>query len=329
MLTVENITFSYQKHPVLEDVSFDHLEGKHLAIMGESGSGKSTLLKAIYGLLHLDEGAILWNGDEVLGPNFNLVPGEKTMKYVSQDFDLMPFTNVSENVGEHLSVFDREHHHDRIQELLDIVGLQDFANTKVKSLSGGQQQRVALARALAQEPELLLLDEPFSSIDQFKKNELRHRLFPYLKAKGVTVITATHDPEDVLPFSDDIIVLRNGQKIAFGNTTVLYKNPREKYIATLFGQVNALPIGLLKEYAKQDQTILVYPHEFEISASSGVEVTVKKSFFRGSHYLTEGLAENGQTVLFQSKKRIDSDILVYLNIPLELVNLRLSNLARS
>lgn len=325
MLTVENVTFSYEQQSVLQHVSFSLEKGKHLAIMGESGSGKSTLLKAIYGLLQLNEGTIIWSDKKVLGPNFNLIPGEKTMKYVSQDFDLMPFTSVNENVGEHLSVFEKEHHNDRIQELLHLVGLEQYSKTKVKNLSGGQQQRVALARALAQEPELLLLDEPFSSIDQFKKSELRHELFPYLKAKKITIITATHDPEDVLPFSDEVVVLQHGQKIVHEQTLSLYLNPKEKYIATLFGQVNEISIRLLKEYAKQDQTILIYPHEFEISSKSGVEVTVKRVFFKGDHYLMKGMAENGQAIYFQSKKKIDVGILVYLNIPLDLVNLRLKN----
>lgn len=323
MLEVENITFSYQEKTVLNQVSFSLEKGRHLAIMGESGSGKSTLLKALFGHLQLQQGSIRWNDRKLLGPNFNIIPGEHAMKYVSQNFDLMPFTTVSENVGKYLSVFEMEHHESRIAELLQTVGLEDFAPVKVKNLSGGQQQRVALARALAQEPEILLLDEPFSSIDQFKKNELRHRLFPYLKAKGITIITATHDPEDVLPFADEVLILREGDKYVHQDTLTLYRNPKNKYVASLFGQINELPIKLLKEYAEQDQPILVYPHEFEISKGSGVEVTVKRYFFKGSHYLMEGVAENGQSILFHNKKRLDPGVLVFLNIPLGMVNLRL------
>ena len=169
MLKVQINAFDYDGRLILEDIAFQINKGGHIALMGESGSGKSTLLKLIYGLLHLDDGSIYWGEKQALGPNYNLVPGESYMKYLSQDFDLMPFTSVTENIAQHLSVFEPETHQSRIDELLTLIGMQDFAHEKVKNLSGGQKQRVALAQALAQEPELLLLDEPFGHIDQFKK----------------------------------------------------------------------------------------------------------------------------------------------------------------
>ncbi|UJH69186.1 ABC transporter ATP-binding protein [Allomuricauda sp. SCSIO 65647] len=325
MLNVENISFSYQKEPVLKNIDFSLEKGTHLAIIGESGSGKSTLLKAIYGLLQLDAGSVHWNSAKVLGPNFNLIPGENYMKYVSQDFDLMPFTTVFENVAEHLSVFEMDTHQPRVDELLNTVSMTAFANAKVKDLSGGQKQRVALAKALAQESDILLLDEPFSSIDQFKKYELRHKLFPYLKERGVTIITATHDPEDVLAFADEVLVLKDGVQIAHEPTQRLYDKPKEKYVASLFGQVNELPIKLLKEYAETDAKILVYPHEFQISKESGVEVYVIKSHFKGSTYLIEGVTDNGQHIFFSNSHALKAHVKVFLNIPLPLVNKRMIN----
>lgn len=323
MLLLENIVFSYANSPVLKDVSFSLENGKHLAIMGESGSGKSTLLKAIYGLLDLDSGSIHWGGKKVLGPNFQLIPGEAQMKYVAQDFDLMPFTSVTENIAKHLSILESESHEARVNELLNLVGLTEYAQVKTKNLSGGQQQRVALAKALAQEPELLLLDEPFSSIDQFKKNELRRQLFPYLKAKKISVVTATHDSEDVLSYADEILVLREGTIITHKDTHALFQNPGEKYVATLFEHVNEISLRVLKEYAGENHTILVYPHEFELSAKSGVEVTVKRCFFKGGHYLVDGVSDLGHSILFHSKKKLDQGVLVYLNVPLQLVNSRI------
>jgi len=323
MLTVDSISYAYKNDTVLSNVSLKLEQGQHLAIMGESGSGKSTLLKAVFGLLDIEQGSIFWKGEKLLGPNYHLVPGESFMKYVSQDFDLMPFTTVAENIGEHLSVFEQDIHESRIQELLQLIGLEQFANEMVKNLSGGQKQRVALARALAQEPEVLLLDEPFSNIDQFKKNELRYRLFPHLKEKGITVLTATHDSNDVLSFADAILVLKDGKTEALQNTRQLFKNPKNKYVASLFGVVNELPITEIKEYAELDATILIYPHEFEVSTKSGLEVYVVNNHFKGNYYLIEGVSENGKTIFFSHKKSLKAHTKVYLNVSLQLVNARL------
>ena len=323
MLNVDAISFYYQDKAVLRDISLTLDQGKHLAIMGESGSGKSTLLKAIYGLIELKKGAIHWKNIEVLGPSYNLVPGEKYMKYVAQDFDLMPFTTVSENIAEYLSAFEMDTHKARIEELLSVIEMQDYAAIKVKNLSGGQQQRVALARALAQEPEVLLFDEPFSSIDQFKKTELRYKLFPYLKEKGITVINATHDPNDVLAFADETIVIKDGIILAHEATYELYQNPKEKYIASLFDVVNQIPVSLLKEYSSSDKVILVYPHEFEISKDSGFEVFVVNNHFKGSHYLIEGVSNTGLSVFFTNRYALKANIQVFLNVSLQLINRRL------
>lgn len=323
MLDVHIPSFSYQDKPILEDISFQVAKGEHLALMGESGSGKSTLLKIIYGLLHVENGTVFWGEKEALGPNFNLVPGESYMKYLSQDFDLMPYITVEENIGQHLSVFERETHQSRIQELLELIELEAYAKTKVKNLSGGQQQRVALARVLAQEPELLLLDEPFGHIDNFKRNSLRRNLFPYLREKEITVLTASHDPNDVLPFAENTIVLEKGRIVANKKTKKLYKNPPNYYTASLFGEVNSLPIKLLKSYAKIDKSVLVYPHEFQISDTSGLKVWVKNSFFKGSHFLNEAEVNEQIVLYFNSSKKLKKGDTVFLNVSLETINERL------
>ncbi|MDT0538612.1 MULTISPECIES: ABC transporter ATP-binding protein [Croceitalea] len=324
MLNVDSISFSFQDELILNNIQFTLKEGKHLSVIGESGCGKSTLLKALYGLLELNSGNIHWKKIEVLGPSYNLVPGEKYMKYVAQDFDLMPFTTVAENIAEHLSAFELDTHQQRIDELLEVIEMKDYSNVKVKSLSGGQQQRVALARALAQEPEVLLLDEPFSSIDQFKKNELRYKIFPYLKEKGITVINASHDPNDVLAFSDETLVLKNGSIIAHEPTRQLYQKPKTKYVASLFDIVNEVPVSLLKEYSAVAKSILVYPHEFEISKESGFEVYVINNHFKGSHYLIEGLSNKGLNIFFTNRHALQVNTQVFLNVSLQLVNKRLS-----
>lgn len=309
MLTVFKSNFSYKDEPTLKNISFKVAKGTNLALIGESGCGKSTLLKIIYGLYDLDEGEIFWNNEQVLGPKHHLVPGMPFMKYLAQDFDLMPFITVAENVGKYLSNFYPEEKKQRIIELLEVVEMTDFANEKVKYLSGGQMQRVALAKALALAPELLLLDEPFSHIDNFLKNSLRRKIFKYLKEKEITCIIATHDANDVLSFSDEVLVLRNGEILDIGNTKEIYSYPGSFYVASLFGEVN--------EIKWEDNVLYVYPHQLEVAENSTFEVEVKETYFRGSNYLVEAIFNN-QTVFFESRYDIPLQSSVGLQIKLDL-----------
>ncbi|WP_420571134.1 ABC transporter ATP-binding protein [Kordia sp.] len=312
MLRVQNVSFSYLKDTsILEDISFQIPQGTHVSIIGESGCGKSTLLKLIYGLYDLNKGEIFWKDDQVLGPAYHLVPGHESMKYLAQDFGLMPYTSVAENVGTYLSNFYLEEKKKRTHELLEMVEMADFANVKVKLLSGGQQQRVALAKAIAREPEVLLLDEPFSHIDNFRKNALRRNLFSYLKKKNITCIVATHDRTDALSFADTTIVLKQGRLIAQNDSQDIYKNPSNKYIASLFGEVNELPVSLFPEKEASAETILVYPHQLKVSETADFKVTVQQNYFKGSHYLVLAKYEN-QVVFFESLKDFEKGVLVGL-----------------
>src|SRR5574343_205613 len=226
MLQVKINAFSYLDKTKLEDIDFSIQEGTNLALIGESGCGKSTLLKIIYGLFDCDEGVLFWKENQILGPKYHLVPGMPFMKYLAQDFDLMLFITVGENVGKFLSNFYPEEKQRRIDELLDLVEMSEYKQVKAKFLSGGQMQRVALARVLAQEPEVLLLDESFSHIDNFRKNTLRRKIFKYLKEKSITTIIATHDVNDVLSFSDEVVVLKQGKIIDLGTTIQIYQRPK-------------------------------------------------------------------------------------------------------
>lgn len=314
MLKVQNVSFSYLDNiPILEDISFEIPQGTHVSIIGESGCGKSTLLKLIYGLHDLNAGRIFWKDNQVLGPAYNLVPGHEHMKYLAQDFGLMPYSTVSENIGTYLSNFFPEEKQQRIHELLEMVEMTAFANVKPKLLSGGQQQRIALAKALAREPEVLLLDEPFSHIDNFRKNALRRNLFSYLKKKNITCIVATHDKTDALSFADTTIVLQQGKLTAKDNSQQLYKNPPNKYVASLFGEVNELPASLFPNKEIESETMLIYPHQLKISKNSDFKVTVRQSYFKGSHYLVLALYEN-TIVFFESLEALEYDIKIGLEL---------------
>ncbi|MDH7913819.1 ABC transporter ATP-binding protein [Winogradskyella sp. SYSU M77433] len=301
MLNVQNLTFSYKKTPVLKDISFKIKAGENLSIIGESGSGKSTLLNLIYGEFDLSEGQIFWKDTEILGPKYNLVVGYEFMKYVHQEFDLMPYITVAENISKHLSRFQPEESKNRTNELLKVLELEAFANVKVKTLSGGQKQRVALARALAKQPEIILLDEPFSHIDNFKKQSLRRNVFKYLKDKNVACIVATHDKEDVLGFADTMIVLENKHILEQGQPEQLYKNPKTPLIASFFSEFNII----------NEQ--IVYAHQLKIVENSDLEATVITSYFKGNHYLIEADL-NGKKLFFEHENSIEKDLKVYLSI---------------
>ncbi|WP_224485450.1 ABC transporter ATP-binding protein [Robertkochia aurantiaca] len=283
MLQVSKLSFSYTDKAVLTHINLDLQPGEYLSIIGESGSGKSTLLKLIYGLLNPDSGSISWKDQKLLGPLYNLVPGEDFIKYQAQDYDLMPSLTAGENVGKYLSNFYPRKKQKRIRELLELVDMSEFADRKPPELSGGQQQRIALARVLAKPPELLLLDEPFSNIDNFRKNNLRRNVFSYLKDHKIACIVATHDNQDSLSFADKTMVLRKGKTMAADSPLNLYKNPPNKYTARLFGEVNEVPGEMAGIEGKKN--VLVYPSELIYDEAGLVDAKVKASWFEGNHYL--------------------------------------------
>ncbi len=301
MLQVKNIRFGYNKTAVLEAISFEVDKGKTLAVIGESGSGKSTLLKLIYGEYDLDQGEVWWNNKQILGPAFNLVVGYDFMKFVTQEFDLMPFTSVAENIGQHLSRFYPEEKEKRTNELLKIVELEAFANTKVKNLSGGQKQRVALARALAKEPEILLLDEPFSHIDNFKKQSLRRSIFNYVREKNISCIVATHDKNDVLGFADEMLVLHNKNILLKDTPQRIYKNPKLPLVASFFGEFSEI------------EGQIYYVHQLQIVDHSEYKAIVKKSYFNGENWLIEA-EYNSRSVFIEHHSELAPNTEVYFQV---------------
>lgn len=299
MLKVENIVFGYNKAVVLNDISFHAEAGKNIAIIGESGSGKSTLLNLIYGQHDLDQGEITWKNTQILGPSYNLVVGYDFIKSVTQEFDLMPYISVEENIGKFLSRFYPEEREKRTEELLKVVELDDFAKIKVQFLSGGQKQRVAIARALAKEPEILLLDEPFSHIDNFKKQSLRRSIFNYLKEKNITCIVATHDKNDVLGFANQMLVLHDSKIIAQDTPEQLYKTPKTPLIASFFGEFNKIDGKIY--YAHQLK--IVEHSDTSTPLSTGLKAVVKQSYFNGNNWLVE-LDYNTQNLIVEHHEQI-------------------------
>ncbi|MDP2069982.1 MAG: ABC transporter ATP-binding protein [Lutibacter sp.] len=310
MLKAANISFGYTSKEVIKNIGFKANKGDYIAIIGESGSGKSTLLEIIYGLLHIDKGSVFWNDEKLLGPNFRLISGEDFMKYLPQDFDLMPYTTVEENIGKYISSQDKNKDK-RIKELLKVVDMAEFSQTKVKNLSGGQKQRVAIAKVMAKEPEVLLLDEPFSHIDNFRKNKLRRDLFRYLKSKNILCIVATHDTTDALSFADKILVIRNGKLIANKAPEALYTNPKSAYIASFFDEINKIPLNEIDPNDISKKSVLLYPNQIKLAGKEGFKATVIASYFKGSYYLIEAVL-NKTTLFFEHPSTLENNQKVFL-----------------
>jgi len=305
LVEINNLYFSYVKEqPVFEDFCLKLDEGKIIALAGESGCGKSTLLNLIYGLLNWEQGEIIFDGKNLMGPKGNLVPGESEMKFVAQNFDLMPYATVAENVGKFISNINLAKKKEKIAELLDVVGLSEFTHVLPKNLSGGQQQRVAIARALSVLPKLLLLDEPFSNLDFARKIELREKLFRYVKDNHISLVISTHELQDILPWLDQIIILEKGKLLQDDSAEETYKNPYNTYVAKLFGEVN-----IFSEYEKNNFEIpgfFYYPHQIKLS-ENGLDAEVLESRFAGSHYWNKIRYKNKDIILY-TDHRIENSI---------------------
>ncbi len=298
LLEVKNLYFNYQTNePLFQNLNLKVDEGQIMALAGESGCGKSTLLSLIYGLIDWQNGEIFFDGEKLLGPKGNLVPGEAKMKFVAQNYDLMPYATVADNVGKFISNINLSTKKEKVEELLDVVGLTDYAKVLPKNLSGGQQQRVAIARALAVLPKMLLLDEPFSNLDFSRKFELRDKLFNYVKQNKMSLLISTHNLEEVLPWADKIVVLQHGRLIQNDSPKETYENPYNDYVAKLLGEVNIfseeemIRLNLSKKH--------YFPHQIKIK-DKGTEATVSESLFAGSHYRNKLIINNKTIITYTS-----------------------------
>lgn len=303
LLEIKNLYFSYSSEkPLFTNFNLTVPHGKVIAIAGESGCGKSTLLNLIYGLLDRDHGEVIFDGRLIFGPKRNLVPGESEMKLVAQNYDLLPYATVAENVGKFISNIDQKGKRQRVAELISVVGLEDFAQVLPKNLSGGQQQRVALARALSVLPKLLLLDEPFSNLDFSRRIQLRERLFRYVREKGISLLISTHEIPEIMPWLDQIVVLREGRLIQRDTAAVTFRQPYNAYVAALFGEINIFTEE--EKFLWNLPKKIWYTHEIR-ECDQGTEATVEESLFAGNHYRNRIRWNGKELIAFSPKKWTD------------------------
>ena len=240
ILHIENLHKSYKrnKQPVLQGINLSLENGQVAAIVGKSGSGKSTILKAIAGLETIDSGRIALHGKDISSSNTFISPEKRNIGYLFQDFALFPHLTVAKNIA--FGLPRRTNKQKRILELLTLMGLEIHHSKYPHELSGGEQQRVALARALAPNPSLLLLDEPFSSLDNHIRKEVRSFVFSIIRSTGLSCIFVTHDLEDVMEYADTISILHDGAIEQTGSPEEVYRQPASPHVAGFFGQVNIL-----------------------------------------------------------------------------------------
>lgn len=237
---VSGVRAGYGGREVLHGVDLAVPEGGTTAVLGDSGSGKTTLLKVITGFLRPAEGSVEIGGRPVAGPGAWVAPERRGIGYVRQDGGLFPHLSVAGNIAFGLprpTVGRREKaHRARVMELLDLVELPaEVAERRPDELSGGQQQRVALARALAPEPELVLLDEPFSALDTALRTSTREATGRALRAAGATTILVTHDQPEALSFADEVAVLREGRFSQIAAPRTIYGEPVDAHVAAFLG----------------------------------------------------------------------------------------------
>ena len=232
-LKIENLFSGYDSDVVLKDLSLEVAEGEFLSLLGPSGCGKTTLMKTIAGILPARQGRILLDGQDIT----NLPIHRRGTVVVFQDMRLFPHKSVAENVAFPLKMqgISKAERLKTAEELLKKVQMEGFANRRPGELSGGQQQRIALARAMAAKPKLLLLDEPFSALDENLREDMRRLVLQLQKEFSMTVILVTHDREEALSMSDQVALLFDGQLSQIGTPRQVYERPETRQVADYFG----------------------------------------------------------------------------------------------
>jgi ABC-type Fe3+/spermidine/putrescine transport system ATPase subunit len=274
-IKLQNITKTYGSHKVLEGISFQVDEGELLSILGGSGAGKTTILRIIAGLVTPDSGEVFIDDQNVT----QLPPEERNIGYVFQTPLLFPHMTVEENICFGLAVkkWDKDRMEKRCQELLTLLQIDGLEKRMPANISGGQQQRVAIARALAPEPRILLMDEPFSSLDPRLRGEMEELIKKIQASIGVTILFVTHDRNESLAISNSIALLVEGSIIQLDTPHNIYYRPKNKTAALYMGQCNFIPgevednlfkcsIGVFKieTVATKNMELLLRPHQIQI-----------------------------------------------------------------
>lgn len=278
-IKVKGISKSYDsKKDAVKNISFNVKEGEIIGVLGESGSGKSTLLRLLAGLEDADEGSITISNEVITGPADNLVAGYDFIRMVYQNFKLQRFKTIRDNVASEIYFLEEEERNNRVDELLELCLLTSKAESFPHELSGGQQQRVAIALALSMEPEVVLMDEPFSNLDSPMKMVIRQDVIGILRNAGVTVLMVSHDHADAMSVADRIMIIQEGEVVQIDTPQKLYEHPKSEYTANFLG-----PTNYIKSKGKRKPTS-IRPEKIMISPKGTYIGEVVEAYFQGMHY---------------------------------------------
>ena len=314
-IRISHVTKTFGDFCAIDDVSLDVATGSLVALLGPSGCGKSTLLRMVAGLELVDRGHVFINGQEVTA----LPVQDRHVGFVFQHFALFKHRTVRQNLafGLELRHWSREKIHHRVEELLQLVQLGGYGNRYPSQLSGGQRQRVSLARALAVQPQLLLLDEPFSALDAKVRKELRAWLRRLQEETGVTTVIVTHDQEEAMEVADRIVVMNEGRIEQIGSPVEIYDEPASPFVMRFVGEVNVLPATSLAAAASphpaatvvppspsgpEGTSLFIRPHDLDLLEEPGersVPAVVRRLVHLGRDVHAELQLEDGHLVHVQ------------------------------
>jgi iron(III) transport system ATP-binding protein len=311
-IRLRGVSKSFGDTRAVRDVTLSIEPGELMAVLGPSGCGKTTLLRLIAGFEVPDAGCVNVGEDTVAGPGRFVPPEKRRVGMVFQDYALFPHLTVEANVAFGLSRRPRDERDTLTKRTLELVGLQHKARSHPQELSGGERQRVALARALAPEPELVMLDEPFSSLDATLRAGLRREVELILREAEATALLVTHDQEEALSLADRLAVMREGSIVQVGAPEEVYGRPASRWAAQFVGEVNVLAgvargDGVETELGRFDLRapasgtvhVAVRPEQLELSARHDGNAEVVAREFRGHDVLYRLRHEGGRTVLVQ------------------------------
>lgn len=303
-LEVKNLAKFYNSSfPIIKDLTFSVKKGELISFLGESGSGKTTFLKCLAGLEGINSGSISLNSNFLNNEKIFVKPQKRKIGFVFQDYPLFPHLNILDNI-----IFNLERkHHAKLDYILKLTGLQFLVDRFPHEISGGEQQRACIARALIREPELLLLDEPFSNLDSTIKESMKEEIFKIVKETNTTTILVTHDINDALNISDKILIFKAGILQQYDDPVKMYCEPANCYCAEVLGDMNKL--------FHKNETYYIRPEKVNISyKKSNYQVKVEKCFFQGKEYKVKGMINNEIWHFFSSEK-IEKDSNVYVDFP--------------